>query len=197
MSQLRCNLLIYMSIRDEINARLAEADPRLFRFEPSLPSDPECRSMFLSAEVKALLDGPWHDQDLRYRAGRLRADLEEFITGKEITVCLEPFAAKAAYMGRLAPVTDGVWDIRSRDPSPALRVIGLFAETDVFIALRWAPRSRKPKWTTKPPLGAKDSREWRDIIVQCRTDWTNLFHTFQPVRGDCVHAYISESVHVV
>src|SRR5260370_28792640 len=109
--------------------------------------------MLFSAELKALLDGPWDHEELRYRAGRLRADLEEFTKGKHITVCLEPFAAKSAYMGRLAPVADGVWDIRSRDPSPALRVVGLFAETDVFIALRWAPRSNKPQWTTKPSLG--------------------------------------------
>jgi hypothetical protein len=114
--------------------------------------------MFISEEIKALLDGPWNNQDLRYRAGLLKADLEEFVKGSEILVCLEPFAAKAAYIGRLAPVEDGIWDIRSRDPSPALRVIGLFAETDVFVALRWAPRSRRIEWTAKPPLGRRDSR---------------------------------------
>jgi hypothetical protein len=144
--------------------------------------------MLLSQEVKSLLDGPWDHEGLRYRAGRLRADLEEFIKGQEIAVCLEPFAAKTAYMGRLCPVADSTWDIRSRDPSPGLRVIGFFAETDVFVALRWAPRST---------LGSKDSREWRDIIVQCKTDWTNLFHTYAPVNGECINAYISDSVHIV
>jgi hypothetical protein len=105
-----------MSIRDEINARMAEDPPRLFRLERSLRSDPESRLMFLSAEVKELLGGPWEHQDLRYRAGRLRADLEEFIKGRDITVCLEPFVAKTAYMGRLksypaflAPPATGHW----------------------------------------------------------------------------------------
>lgn len=190
-------LLTYMSIRDEINFRLIETPPRLFRLDTSLPSDPKVRSMLVSQEIKSLLDGPWNHEALKYRGGYLRGDLEEFIKGHEITVCLEPFAAKAAYMARLSPIADSVWDIRSRDPSPALRVIGFFAETDVFVALRWAPRSRSVAWTSKPPLGSRDSREWRDIIVQCKTDWRNLFHTYVPVKGECINAYISDSVHVV
>jgi hypothetical protein len=190
-------VLTYMSIRDEINARLNEMPPRLFTLERSLPSDPVSRSMFLSEEIKNLLDGPWARDDRRYRAGRLRADLEEFIKGEEITLCFEPFAAKTAYMGRLCPIVDSVWDIRSRDPSPALRVVGFFAEMDAFVALRWAPRSRRPGWTDKPPLGDRDSSEWRDIIVQCKTDWKNLFHTYLPVTGECINAYVSDSAHAV
>jgi hypothetical protein len=186
-----------MSIRDEINTRVGEVPPRLYRLERSLKSDPESRSMFVSEEIKTLLDGPWTNQDLRYRAGRLRGDLEDFIKGALIVACLEPFKAKAAYMGRLAPIEDSVWDIRSRDPSPALRVVGLFAETNTFIALRWAPRSTRNKWTDKPPLGSRDSHEWRDMVVQCKTDRTNLFHAYRPVIGDDINAYVSDSINVV
>jgi hypothetical protein len=155
--------------------------------------------MLLSEEVKALLDGPWDNNDARYRAGRLRADLEDFIKGANLAVCLIPFAAKTAYMGILSPVTAGAWDIRSRDPSPALRVVGFFAEPDVFVGLRWGPRSQRVPWTTKPPLGPRDSREWRDIIVQCQTDWRNLFHTYSPITGDNVNEYFSDQnpFHVV
>jgi hypothetical protein len=153
--------------------------------------------MFLSEEIMGVLAGPWEHEALRYRGGRLRGDLEEFVKGEELAVCLEPFVAKAAYMGRLAPVEDGVWDIRSRDPKPALRVIGFFAELDVFIALRWAPRSKLIKGASRPPLGARDSREWRDVVVQCKTDWTNLFHAYRPVTGECINDYISEHVHAV
>jgi hypothetical protein len=190
-------LLTYMSIRDEINARTRETPPRLFRLERSLKSDPESRVMFVSEEVWTLLEGPWVDSSTRYRAGRLRADLEEFIKGAEIMASLTPFEAKTAYMGILAPIEDGAWDIRSRDPSPALRVVGFFAETDLFVALRWAPRSTRFGGIGKPPLGPRNSREWRDMVVQCKTDWTNLFHTYRPVVGDDINAYISSSVHVV
>jgi hypothetical protein len=184
-------------MRDEINARAGENPPRLYRLKRSLESDPESRTMFLSEELQSLLNGPWPSRELRYRAGRLRADLEEFIKGAELAACLEPFQAKTAYMGRLAPPEDGFWDIRSRDPSPALRVVGAFAETDVFIALRWAPRSKGINGVAKTPLGPRDSREWRDIIVQCKTDWTSLFHTYPRAIGDCINAYVSESIHLV
>jgi hypothetical protein len=179
-----------MSIHDEINARVGEAPPRLFRLIRSLESDPESRTMFMSKEIQSLLDGPWISPDLQYRAGRLKGDLEEFIKGSTLTLCFEPFAAKTAYMGRLSPIGDSIWDIRSRDPRPSLRVVGLFADADVFIALRWSPRSR---------LGPRDSREWRDIVTQCKTDWTSLFSTYEPVKGDDLHAFFSEpdSIHVV
>lgn len=153
--------------------------------------------MFLSQELKDFLDGPWTHKGARLRAGRLRADLEAFIKGDELSLCFEPFVAKAAYMGRLEPIEDSIWDIRSRDPKPALRVVGFFAEMDAFVALRWAPRSKRLEWTDKPPLGDKDSREWRDIIVQCKTDWRNLFHGYVPVTGECINAYLSDSAHAV
>lgn len=184
-----------MSIRDEIKARIHEH--RLFPMQLVVPSDPVERTLLLSEEVNGLITGPWRQTGLRYRAGRLRADLEEFVKGERITACLEPFAAKAAYMGRLHPTADGIWDIRSRDPSPALRVVGLFAETNVFVALRWAPRSVQPEWTDKPPLGDRDSREWRDMLVQCKADWRNLLHFYAPVIGDDIHEYISDAVILV
>jgi hypothetical protein len=184
-----------MSIRDEISARIVEG--RLLLLRLVVPGDPVARTIVLAEEIKALIEGPWADSGLRYRAGRLRADLEEFVKGEQIVACLEPFKAATAYMGRLDPPEDGAWDIRSRDPSPALRVVGMFAETDVFVALRWAPRSRQQTWTPKPPLGARNSREWRDMLVQCKTDWTNLFHSYRPVIGDNIHDYISTNVILV
>lgn len=160
-----------MSIRDEINARVGENPPRLYRLQRSLESDPESRTMFLSEELQSLLDGPSPSRELRLRVGRLRADLEEFIKGSELTACLVPFEAEAAYMGRLAPPEDGYWDIRSRDPSPAIRVVGGFAETNVFIALRWAPRSKGINGATKTPLGARDLRMARYYRpMQCRLE---------------------------
>jgi hypothetical protein len=181
-----------MSIRTEIKNRCGEG--RLSPLDLAIPGDRVERVILLSEELRRLISGPWKSENLRYRCGRLRADLEEFIKGERISACLTPFKAKSAYMGLLAPPTDGVWDVRSRDPRPALRVVGLFADTDIFVALRWAPRSAQPEWTHQPPLGDRDSREWRDIILQCKTDWTNLFFSYAPVTGNNIHDYISENV---
>jgi hypothetical protein len=187
--------LTYMSIHDELKARCSEK--RLFRLDLGIPGDPVERAILLSEDVQSLLTGPWQSETLRYRSGRLRGDLEEFIKGETISACLRPFEARSAYMGRLAPIQFGMWDIRSRDPTPALRVVGLFAATDVFVALRWAPRSVQPAWIDRPPLGCRDSREWRDIITQCKVDWRNLFLSFAAITGDNIHDYISRNVRLV
>jgi hypothetical protein len=126
-----------MSIRDEINERIAEG--RLFNLEPALASDPVERTMLISAEINSHLIGPWPNIIAAKRFGKLRADLEAFVKGEKVAVCLDPYVARNAYMGRLDQPNDEVWDVRSRDPKPALRVFGRFAERDVFVALTWSP----------------------------------------------------------
>jgi hypothetical protein len=71
----------------KLTAEPGENLPRLHRLKRSLESDPESRTMFLSEELQTLLEGPWISRELRPKAGRLRADLEEFIRGAELTVC--------------------------------------------------------------------------------------------------------------
>jgi hypothetical protein len=188
-------ILTYMSIHDAINCWIKQG--RLFVLTRALPSDPVERTMLISPEIKELVDGPWQDTSMERRCGRLRADLEAFIGGDIIPVCLNPFEAKTAYFGRLHPASDGIFDIRSRDPSPALRVFGAFAETDTFVALTWSPRSRQVRWTIKRPLGPRGSRAWRDAVVGCKTEWKRLFPTYPPVTGDRLHDYISQSVVLV
>src|SRR5260370_38474058 len=108
-----------MRLSDETKARLSEPAPRrLFVLLPTMRDDPVVRTMLLSVELRELIEGPWQSDGLEYRAGMLRADLEEFVKGETLTVCLEPFCAKSAYMGRLAPTSAGLWDIGSRDPRP-------------------------------------------------------------------------------
>ena len=71
---LSAGLLTYMSIRVEINRRVAEG--RLFLLEPVIEGDPVTRTMLITPEIKDLLSGPWEDESVERRVGRLRADLE-------------------------------------------------------------------------------------------------------------------------
>lgn len=180
-----------MSIRDEIDARIKEG--RLFPLEPSVPGDPVERCMVISKEIKGLLDGPWENAEHEDRCGHLRGDLEAFVVGDVLAMCLEPYEAKTAYMARLDSPADEVWDVRSRDPDPGLRVFGRFAAKDLFVALTWSPRSVPLWWSLRLPLGDRKSRQWRNQIVQCKTEWTNLFGTYQPVSGADVHDYASNA----
>jgi hypothetical protein len=63
----------------------------------------------------------------------LRADLEAYVGSDLITVSLEPVKAATAYMGFLYYTLPGM-AFSSRDPNPAIRIFGAFAETDVFVA---------------------------------------------------------------
>src|SRR5215475_8192816 len=105
-------LLTYMSIHSEIGDRILEG--RLHQMRLTLASDPVVRRLFISNEIKDLIDGPWPDLTWERRCNRLRANLEAFVRGDVISLCLKGFVAKSAYMGRLDKPTDEVWDIRSR-----------------------------------------------------------------------------------
>ena len=94
-------------------------------------------------------------------------------------------------MGLLDPPADAVWDIRSRDPRPAIRIIGHFADTDLFIGLTWAPRSVPVPWSNRPPLGEGGSEQWKLIIRECKAAWRRLFPSYDPYSGDTIHDYIS------
>jgi hypothetical protein len=170
-----------MSILNDI--RYWELQGRLALMHPALSSIPITRKIYASTDVSDCVLGRISDSTMRNRGSKLRADLDLFIGGGLITVSLTPHKAGAALMGLLHPESDGIWDIRSRDPNPGLRVLGGFAERDIFIALTWETRKQ---------LGAKDSPEWRTAIQNCKTNWRNLFPTFDPLTGDDLDDYISK-----
>jgi hypothetical protein len=134
------------------------------------------RSIFVSDEVNSLFVGPWNNPEWEARCGLLRADLDRFTQGGVIAVAERPFRrGRHAFMRQLYRWREEVWEIRSRDPNPGIRVLGRFAETDVFIALTWHRRA---------DLLGPQSRGWRDAIVDCKTKWRNLFPAYPPKSGD-------------
>jgi hypothetical protein len=181
-----------MSMRDEINARIAEK--RLFRLEPLNVKDLRKRTVLMSEEINQMVSGPWPDGPMGIRCGFLRADLENVVTGDFITVCWEPFKARNEQIGRLAPVTDEVWDLRCQNPAPGLRVFCRFAEKDVLVALTCSPRSIPVPWLHRLPLLDRLSPEWRKAIVECRCLWKKLFSAHQPVSGTDINAYLSDAI---
>jgi hypothetical protein len=102
-------VLTYMSIRDVINSLDGE---RLFLLTPALDSDPTERFLFVSKDIHDALEGAGEGDN--ERMGRLREHLEVFVRGEIVTVAMEPFRAKDAYMARLHPPRGEVWEIRDR-----------------------------------------------------------------------------------
>lgn len=170
-----------MSISYEISNRVDEG--RLFKLTPFMPPLPgtAIRVMFVSKEIYDLLNGPWSNTAWEERCGSLYADLDQFINGEIITVAERPFVkGKTAYIKQLYKRHEEVWEIRSRDPAPGMRVFGRFAEQDVFIALTWWNRT---------DLGGPQSRAWRDAIVGCKTEWRNLFPAHDPITDGNINGY--------
>ncbi len=180
-----------MSIDTQIKRAIREK--KLFYLELLMPSDTVRRTMLLHPDVKQSLDGPWVDVSHERRMRRLQADLEAFVVGQHITMCLAPFKHRTAFMGLLNPPENRCWDIRSRDPSPGIRVFGCFAKRDVFVATNWCPRSRSQDWSKKKALGPRDSNEWRDEIMMCRERWKEVFDREQAIKGNDVDDYIAKN----
>ena len=133
-----------------------------------------------------MVEGPWSDDKAARRGGRLRADLEMFVDGSVVSIADDPYKKpKAAYMARVDPPRDEVFDIRSRDPKPGVRVLGCFADKDIFVALAWDFREN---------LGGPASREWRDFIERSKAEWRKLFNPYPPHKGATLHDYASNII---
>jgi hypothetical protein len=104
--------------------------------------------------------------------------------GRLITVALDnPYKKpKATYLSRLDPVADEVWEIRSVDPSPSLRIFGRFAEVDTLILLNWEFRK---------PLGGPGSGGFDIEREKCKVEWKKLFQTYPPISSGVVNEYVS------
>jgi hypothetical protein len=172
-----------MSIYVEISFRVNEG--RLALLDPAMPGTLRKRKMYVSPELETLLGGPWQDTAWEERCGYLRADLDRFIEGKILAVAQKPYGSKTSYLKRLEPPRDEVWEIRSRDPNPSLRIFGRFAEKDLFIALTWAKRI---------DLGGPAEREWRVAKEACNAEWRKLFPTYPPKTGVTFHDYLSNII---
>lgn len=183
-----------MSIDDVVQRAIERGD--LACLPMLVPSDPRERVMLLGEEVSGLIMGPFTNVAHERRAFRLRADLESFVKGEEISICLTPRKAGDADFGLLDPPGQATWDVRSRDPKPGLRVIGRFAATDVFVALGWWPRSVQVSWSEKPPL-VDDELLWRIAIHDCDEKWNRILPGLVPVSGGKAERYVSEHYTVV
>jgi hypothetical protein len=181
-----------MSIRHEINARIEEG--RLFCLKPLNDKDHKRRTVLMSVEINTMVSGPWPDGPIGTRCARLRADLENIITAENLTVCWEPFEGRNEQIGRQKPIKDEVWDLRSRKPKPGLRAFFRFAEKDVLIFLTCSPRSVPVSWLNRLPLLGRESREWRNAIVECRNEWKKLFPTYEPIGGSDINVYLTGAI---
>lgn len=180
-----------MSIREQWKERVKEG--RLFKLGFRIPGLAEKRTVLMSPEINALVSGPWTDDLMGDRCGRLQANLENILAGNRLTVCWEPFRARQRHqIGRLEPVEDGVFDIRSVE-KPGLRVFFQFAEKDVLVLLTCSPRSVPVPWLKRLPLLAKELKEWKEAVFETKREWLKLFPSHPSLKGGSVSDCLSNA----
>lgn len=146
-----------MSTNTTLNTAISTG--QLVLLKPISPRAQKLRALYVTEKIKQLLEGDTRDEISEDRFGRLRADLEVFVTEPD----LYPH-----YLFWLTPRDDGVWEIRSIADQPTLRVLGLFAERDVFVALTVEERAELGGWESLSWKRAKRSviQRWQTISQQ-------------------------------
>lgn len=132
--------------------------------------------MFVTREIRDRLEGDTSDDIEEDRYGRLRADLEAFVTEPDLF---------PKYIFWLTPRPSAVWEIRSVEDQPSLRVLGRFAQADVFIALTIEERAELGGWNTP---------QWRRAIRTCIQRWNTIFTPYPPLLGVQASDFFSGAV---
>lgn len=155
----------------------------LYPLLPVVPGATIRRAMFVPEDMHSLLsldDGSDEDDEAddaeSQRIGHLRADLERFVVGETVY---------PKYMFLLYPLRDGVWEIRSVSPDPSIRVLGLFASKNVWVATNYARRE---------DLGGWQSREWKAVKREAAARWRYLFPAYQPLQTANIHELVSGAI---
>lgn len=161
-----------MSIAEMIRWRVAEN-----AIYPLIPvSGSVLRAMFVTESLWMALNASYEDEEMEDRMGRLQADLEFFASSPAI----DP-----KYLFHLYPARDAVWEIRSVRDAPSIRVLGLFAQKDTFIATAFAFRADLDGW---------QSRAWKQVRRTARQRWATLFNPYTPRITTNVHDVVTGAV---
>lgn len=108
--------------------------------------------------------------------------LNRFTSGARISVAMDPMEKLVRTELARVNIKESIWDFRIRDPQPQVRVFGLFAAKDTFVALHYAPRN---------------NLDFKAAAATTKQQWTDLFGDLPPVTGDDINDYISDKYELV
>ncbi|WP_158665335.1 hypothetical protein [Sinorhizobium fredii] len=171
-----------MSISEVIKTHCENPDETLRLLVPARPSYLVQRHIFLGKEVQQFVDGDGVDGRFARLSGRTLSVLERISNGSYVTFGMDPHDKDASCtIARVDPVLLGIVDVRIRDPQPAIRVFGGFAEPDILVLLKWMPRA---------------GLDFRAAAQLCRQEWDSLFPGHPPIYGEKVEDYVSKHFNI-
>ena len=163
---------------------------RLLKRIRSAARGPALRSLYISTlsihgypPISDKLDDATDDPQTRQRWFQVAAYLDAFIERPSIHIPPNSRKAKYAFMSRLEPPPEELWDIRCFGSKPGLRVFGHFAARDTFIALAWDYRE-----------DLKSDLEYANAGGRCVRQWSMLFAPHGPFVGRYPDDYITGAV---
>lgn len=160
-----------MSTWKQVNSPTGQA---IYDVPQSFPGLQKRRTILCSGFIKNVLTGVNATAEEIMRGRELWANLDYFIDGHRIFLRPLFSTGEPAFMALLEPPPNEVWEIRSIDPSPSLRIFGSFISKDVFVALTWAARK---------DLQGRYSKEWRVAIQEFKEEWQVYFGNRLPLSG--------------
>jgi hypothetical protein len=167
-----------MSIVAKVDELLTEGQ---LSFVPSLFTGYEtARMMTVSANVAAVIEPPFADTDAGRRHGELRAWLDNFSEGGEVSVAEDPFDKDPkAMLARVEPVESEIWSIRVTDPedTAGVRSFGGFSEQDAFVAVTWEYREK--------------IEDFDGAVSDAIAAWRDLFGSCVPFEGVDLNEYLT------
>lgn len=171
-----------MSITDQIQAQVtAHLGKRLFHLRPLLPGESVVRHLVVSEEIRECVTPPWAGNWMGLRHSTFRGTLDAFIQGEELSVAEHPFNKLGdAFLARVHPVEDEIWDIRSIDPNARIRCFGAFGGKNLFIALTFAYRE-----------DITTTEDWDYEIDRCKGMWNQFFGSMNRFKGGSLDEYVS------
>jgi hypothetical protein len=140
------------------------------------------RRLFLSKDLYERTLEPWDNEPFAL----LRALMETFVNGGWVSMRFPPSKDVSANLALLCPEEDAVWEMRSRESDPQLRVFGHFAHRNTFVALTWDER---------PQLSTHE--HWEYAIKNCQAQWRKLLPSYRPTKGANPNDFLSEKYSVV
>lgn len=171
-----------MSIENAIKA-LEETE--LFAVLSSWEGEETPRHSYISLEVAGFLWEPADDD--KWLAKIAKAVFDDFVEGGHIPVGWDPHKKDGScLMARVDSHVEGyeIWDVRCLAPKPGMRVLGGFAEKDVFVGITWDYRKNFDD-------------HWPEQIERCVSEWKRLFGNCLPFRGKTADEYLSKPFEVV
>lgn len=177
-------VLTYMAIQVMLDEW--EADGTLSEVQRFVPRPRPRRRVMATKDVLQALSGPWTSKRAEERYRTVKAVIDLFIDGMEMSVRIPPSKSAKAQLALLEAPEARVWQFRTRPDKLhngfryGVRVFGMFARKDLFVAMSTAFKE-----------DLFDDADYPNHIAFCRREWNGLFAAYDPDLGVPPDAYLS------